>query len=250
MNEMEVYLAEDEPHTGYRTVYGGERFPYHGNFVPGSANGISFEDLVVIETYEFCRSLVARRRTPRLRGRARVRARAGGAAGVGPLRPLGGGPVTVGTATVGVAIGVGRIGSMHADLLDRRIPGATLAAVHDAVPAAAQSVGARAHAAVDEPLADLAVDAVAICSSTETHADLIVAPLRAGKAIFCEKWSRSSSPRSTARWRRSRPPMCRSRSGSTAASTPPIRPSTRRSCAATSATRSWCGSAATRRHRR
>ena len=41
MNEMEVYLAEDEPHTGYRTVYEAERFPYHGNFVPGSANGIS-----------------------------------------------------------------------------------------------------------------------------------------------------------------------------------------------------------------
>ena len=61
MNELQVYLAEDEPHTGYRTVYGGERFPYHGNFVPGSANGIGFEDLVVIEDYEFCRSLVARR---------------------------------------------------------------------------------------------------------------------------------------------------------------------------------------------
>ena len=96
--------------------------------------------------------------------------------------------MTVGTATVGVGvIGVGRIGSMHADLLTRQIPGATLAAVHDAVPAAAQAVGARAHAAVDELLADPAVDAVAICSSTETHADLIVAAARAGKAIFCEK---------------------------------------------------------------
>ena len=61
MNELQVYLAEDEPHTGYRTVFGGDRFPYHGNFVPGSANGIGFEDLVVIEDYEFCRSLAARR---------------------------------------------------------------------------------------------------------------------------------------------------------------------------------------------
>jgi predicted dehydrogenase len=57
MNELQVYLAEDAPHTGYRTVYGGERFPYHGRFVPGSANGIGFEDLVVIEDYEFCRSV-------------------------------------------------------------------------------------------------------------------------------------------------------------------------------------------------
>jgi myo-inositol 2-dehydrogenase/D-chiro-inositol 1-dehydrogenase len=96
--------------------------------------------------------------------------------------------VTVGTATVGVGvIGVGRIGRMHADLLNRQIPGATLAAVHDAVPAAAEAVDAHAYAALDELLADPAVDAVAICSSTETHADLIVAAARAGKAIFCEK---------------------------------------------------------------
>jgi predicted dehydrogenase len=57
LNELQLYLVEDELHTGYRTVYGGDRFPYHGHFVPGSANGIGFEDLVVIEDYEFCRSL-------------------------------------------------------------------------------------------------------------------------------------------------------------------------------------------------
>jgi predicted dehydrogenase len=62
MNELQLYLATDEPHSGYTTVYGGERFPYHGNFVPGSANGIGFEDLVVIEDYEFCRSIAKRRR--------------------------------------------------------------------------------------------------------------------------------------------------------------------------------------------
>jgi predicted dehydrogenase len=58
LNELQVYVAEDVPHTGYRTVFGGDRFPYHGNFVPGSANGIGFEDLIVIEDYEFCRSIV------------------------------------------------------------------------------------------------------------------------------------------------------------------------------------------------
>ena len=90
MNELQVYLAEDELHTGYRTVFGGERFPYHGNFVPGSANGIGFEDLVVIEDFEFMRSLAARRpHSPGLRGRAGVRARAGGAAGVGAARAAG-----------------------------------------------------------------------------------------------------------------------------------------------------------------
>jgi myo-inositol 2-dehydrogenase / D-chiro-inositol 1-dehydrogenase len=92
------------------------------------------------------------------------------------------------SATVGVGvIGVGRIGRMHAELLARQIPGATLAAVHDADPAAAKGLGVRSFAAVEELLADPAVDAVAICSSTDTHADLIVAAARAGKAIFCEK---------------------------------------------------------------
>lgn len=57
LNELQLYLVEDELHTGYRTVFGGDRFPYHGHFVPGSANGIGFEDLVVIEDYEFCRAL-------------------------------------------------------------------------------------------------------------------------------------------------------------------------------------------------
>jgi predicted dehydrogenase len=61
LNELQVYLVEDELHTGYRTVFGGDRFPYHGNFVPGSANGIGFEDLVVIEDLEFLRSVAGRR---------------------------------------------------------------------------------------------------------------------------------------------------------------------------------------------
>ena len=87
-------------------------------------------------------------------------------------------------------IGVGRIGAMHADLLARSIPGANLAAVADVVPAAARSTATRLDVparSVDEILADPHVDAVAICSSTDTHVDLMVAAAGAGKAIFCEK---------------------------------------------------------------
>jgi predicted dehydrogenase len=58
LNELQLYLVEDDRATGYRTVFGGDRFPYHGHFVPGSANGIGFEDLVVIEDYEFCTAVV------------------------------------------------------------------------------------------------------------------------------------------------------------------------------------------------
>ena len=44
---------------GYTTVFGGDRYPYHGAFVPGDANSIGFEDLVAIEDHEFLSSIVA-----------------------------------------------------------------------------------------------------------------------------------------------------------------------------------------------
>ena len=84
LNELQLYLVEDELHTGYRTVFGGDRFPYHGHFVPGSANGIGFEDLVVIEDYEFCRAVAeGRAHEPSFARRARVGERAGRAAALG-----------------------------------------------------------------------------------------------------------------------------------------------------------------------
>jgi predicted dehydrogenase len=57
LNELRVYLASDEAHTGYTTLLGGDRFPYHGNFAPGNANGIGFEDLIAIEDYEFLNAI-------------------------------------------------------------------------------------------------------------------------------------------------------------------------------------------------
>jgi myo-inositol 2-dehydrogenase / D-chiro-inositol 1-dehydrogenase len=88
-------------------------------------------------------------------------------------------------------IGVGRIGSMHADLLARRVPGATVTAVFDSNAASAQGVGASlgvpVAGSIDEVLTAPDVDAVAICTTTDTHADLIVEAAHAGKAIFCEK---------------------------------------------------------------
>jgi predicted dehydrogenase len=65
MNELRVYIAAEHKHTGFTTVYGGDRFPPHGNFVPGSANSIGFEDLICIEDHEFLQSVAAgRQHTP------------------------------------------------------------------------------------------------------------------------------------------------------------------------------------------
>ena len=61
MNELQVYIAAEHKHTGFTTVYGGDRFPHHGNFVPGAANGIGFEDLICIEDHEFLQSVAAGR---------------------------------------------------------------------------------------------------------------------------------------------------------------------------------------------
>jgi myo-inositol 2-dehydrogenase / D-chiro-inositol 1-dehydrogenase len=94
------------------------------------------------------------------------------------------------TLRLGV-IGVGRIGRMHADLLARQIPGAALTIVHDAHSDSARAVADELRVPAADELGELLgaadVDAVAICTSTDTHADLIVAAAEAGKGIFCEK---------------------------------------------------------------
>jgi predicted dehydrogenase len=61
LNELQLYRVTDDPGSGYTTVFGGERFPHHGRFAPGSANGIGYEDLVTIEDYEFCASVASGR---------------------------------------------------------------------------------------------------------------------------------------------------------------------------------------------
>jgi len=87
-------------------------------------------------------------------------------------------------------IGVGRIGRMHAELIAYQVPGAALGAVYDSSEPAARGVAAElgvpAVASVDEIL-DSELDAVAICSSSDTHVDLLIAAAQADKAVFCEK---------------------------------------------------------------
>jgi myo-inositol 2-dehydrogenase/D-chiro-inositol 1-dehydrogenase len=89
-------------------------------------------------------------------------------------------------------IGAGRIGPVHAETLAFRVPQAQLAAIADLKPQAAQAVAARCNiprilSSGEEMIADPGIDAVVLCSPTDTHADLIVAAAKAGKHIFCEK---------------------------------------------------------------
>jgi predicted dehydrogenase len=59
MNEMKVFLTEatDHIHDGYTTVYAGDRYPFHGAFVPGDANSIGYEDLKVIEDLNYLQAV-------------------------------------------------------------------------------------------------------------------------------------------------------------------------------------------------
>ena len=80
---------------------------------------------------------------------------------------------------------------MHAELIARQVPNAELAAVYDVVEAAAaalaEELGTRHAEAPEDILKADDVDAVAICSSTHTHIDLLIAAAGAGKAAFVEK---------------------------------------------------------------
>ncbi len=89
-------------------------------------------------------------------------------------------------------IGCGRIGRIHSENLATRITAARLVAVADPVESAARDVATRLHvgtmtADYRELLANPEIQAVVICSSTDTHSRIIQEAAAAGKHIFCEK---------------------------------------------------------------
>ena len=86
-------------------------------------------------------------------------------------------------------LGAGRIGKVHARAI-AGTAGARLVAVADVVAPAAEAIAGLYGAEVRSIEAIEAagdVDAVVICTPTDTHADLIERFARAGKAVFCEK---------------------------------------------------------------
>jgi myo-inositol 2-dehydrogenase/D-chiro-inositol 1-dehydrogenase len=86
-------------------------------------------------------------------------------------------------------LGAGRIGQVHARAV-AATPGVTLVAIADPFQEAARKVADQYGCDIRtiETIRDSKdVDAVAICTPTDTHADLIEMFARAGKAVFCEK---------------------------------------------------------------
>ena len=85
--------------------------------------------------------------------------------------------------------GAGRIGQVHGPNLTAS-GRFELVAVSDPVAAAAAALAEKLGCGVRSPeevFGDASIDAVLIASSTDTHAELIEAAVRSGKAAFCEK---------------------------------------------------------------
>lgn len=90
-------------------------------------------------------------------------------------------------------IGAGRIGKVHTESIMRYVAGATVKSVADPymteeTAAWAKSMGVeKVGKDYREILADPEIDAVLICSSTDTHSPISLEAIAAGKHIFCEK---------------------------------------------------------------
>ena len=86
-------------------------------------------------------------------------------------------------------LGAGRIGQVHAKAV-ASVPGAELVAVAEPFAEMAEQMRTQYGCdirEIDQIAASDDVDAVVICTPTDTHADLIEQLTAAGKAVFCEK---------------------------------------------------------------
>jgi len=89
-------------------------------------------------------------------------------------------------------IGAGRIGSLHAKSIQNNISNAEVAAISDVIAQAGENVahenGIPLHTTnYRELINDPKIDAILVCSPTNTHADIAIEAAATGKHIFCEK---------------------------------------------------------------
>lgn len=62
LNQLRLYLAEEQPFDGFTEVLAGDTLPHQGSLVPGGGNSIGFEAMKVIEAHEFLRAVTEERR--------------------------------------------------------------------------------------------------------------------------------------------------------------------------------------------
>ena len=89
-------------------------------------------------------------------------------------------------------LGVGRIGKVHVDNLTNQIVETDVVAISDVFPSELEKIAQKyniqsAVSDYKEVLDNPDVDAVAICTPTDTHYQIILDAAAAGKHIFCEK---------------------------------------------------------------
>jgi predicted dehydrogenase len=61
LNQLQLYLPEEQPTDGFVEVLSGGDYFHQNNFVPGGGNSIGYEDLKVIEALEFLRAVLGER---------------------------------------------------------------------------------------------------------------------------------------------------------------------------------------------
>ena len=89
-------------------------------------------------------------------------------------------------------IGAGRIGKVHMQSITYNVPTAKVLGITDVFKDGLQELAdkygiEKVYDDYKQMLADEDIDAVLVCSSTDTHADISIEAAKAGKHIFCEK---------------------------------------------------------------
>lgn len=90
-------------------------------------------------------------------------------------------------------IGAGRIGKVHTESITKYVPNTEVKAIadpfmNDATEEWAKSMGVKEiYKDYKEILKDKEIEAVLVCSSTDTHSQISIEALQAGKHVFCEK---------------------------------------------------------------
>jgi predicted dehydrogenase len=59
LNQLQLYLPEEQPVDGFIEVLAGDAFPNQKNIVPGGGNSLGYEDMKIIEALEFLKSVVS-----------------------------------------------------------------------------------------------------------------------------------------------------------------------------------------------